>query len=327
LQTTLGTIKDLLSSSFNIEVSSTTLWRALQRWGFEFGKGIRSAQLKESERIILLRRHYLREKIKNRDGEHSVKRPEIYLDESYINKNHSRDASWFSESDKILKKPTGKGERFIIVNAVSREGWVPNAKFVFKSHKINGDYHDSMNWVIFKDWFESKLIPSLPKNSIIHMDNAKYHNVLAEETFPLRSHTLMNMRYWLLNNKIPYSDDMLKAELFQLCKKNSPRPEFALDKIALKNGHTILRTPPYHPELQPIEICWAVVKGHVAMNNKFSKSNLLEILEDGFNKVGPKTMEGILKKVKKMEDEYWVEDSKLSDPDPEPGPPYLDEEE
>jgi hypothetical protein len=54
---------------------------------------------------------------------------------------------------------------------------------------------------------------------------------------------------------------------------------------------------------------------------------LMIIVCYGFNKVGPKTMEGILKKVKKIEDECWVEDSKLSDPDPELGPPYLDEEE
>jgi len=28
--------------------------------------------------------------------------------------------------------------------------------------------------------------------------------------------------------------------------------------------HSILRTPQYHPELQPIETCWGIVKNHMA---------------------------------------------------------------
>ena len=59
---------------------------------------------------------------------------QVYLDESYVNKNHSNDFTWYSKEDSPwLQKPTGKGERLIIINAITKGGWVPNAKVVFKS--------------------------------------------------------------------------------------------------------------------------------------------------------------------------------------------------
>jgi hypothetical protein len=105
------------------DVTHTTLWRALQRWGFEFGTGVRSAQLKETDRIIIKRRQYLREKRANLDDKGQTIRPEVYLDESYINKNHSNDHTWYFEKDgPVISKPTGKGERLIIVNAITKMG-------------------------------------------------------------------------------------------------------------------------------------------------------------------------------------------------------------
>jgi transposase len=310
-QVTVDIIKKFLLDNFNCEVPYATLWRTLTRWGFEFGTGTRSARLKESSRIIIQRRQYLRAKINNRRMDGSIIRPEIYLDESYINKNHSRDASWFiEENDCIVGKPTGKGERLIIVNAINREGWIPNAKLVFASSKKTTDYHTSMNWKAFSEWFENKLLPNIPENSIIIMDNAQYHNVLSAETFPQKKHTLFHLRYWLSNNKIPWKEDMLKEELYDLCKRFSPKPEFALDKMASKRGHTILRTPPYHPELQPIETCWAVVKSHVAKYNNFKMEKVKELLSEGFDKVNSHTIKGIIQKVQKVEDDFWVEDSR-----------------
>lgn len=310
-QVTLDTIKKFLFENFNFEVSYTTLWRTLTRWGFEFGKGVRCARLKESSRIIIQRRQYLRAKINNRQVDGSTIRPEIYLDESYINKNHSRDASWFIEEDDcMVGKPTGKGERLVIVNAISKDGWIPNAKLVFASSKKTNDYHMSMNWKIFSEWFENKLLPNIPENSIIIMDNAQYHNVFTNESFPQKKHTVFQLRYWLSINDLPWREDMLKEELYDLCKRFSPKPEFALDKIASKKNHTILRTPPYHPELQPIEICWAVVKSHVAKYNNFKMEKVKDLLNEGFDKVNSHTIKGIIKKVQKVEDDFWLEDSK-----------------
>ena len=313
-QVNIEIIRNFMRDELNCDVARTTLWRALQRWGFEFGKGVRSAQLKESERIVIMRRQYLRVKRSNRDDKGWTYRPEVYLDESYINKNHSNDNTWhFEEDGIIIGKPTGKGDRLIIVNAITRDGWVSNAKLVFKASRKTGDYHANMNWNNFSEWFYEKLLKNIPENSLIIMDNAAYHNVLAEEAFPKKSHSVKRLREWLANNEIPTTKDMLKSELFELCSRFATKPEFLIDNIARKHGHSILRTPPYHPELQPIEICWAVVKNHVALHNDCTMKKVWTLLEEGFAKVTAKTCQKLIKKVNTQEDTFWIEDTeKLS---------------
>lgn len=312
-QVNIEIIRNFMRDELHCNVAHTTLWRALQRWGFEFGTGIRSAQLKESERIIILRRQYLRLIRANRDTNGHTIRPEVYLDESYVNKNYSNDNTWYFEEDGIIiGKPTGKGDRLIIVNAITKHGWVPNVRLVFKASKKTGDYHANMNWDNFSEWFQERLLKNIPENSLIIMDNAPYHNVLAEEAFPKKSHTVKRMREWLSNNEIPWSKDMLKSELFQLCSRLATKPEFLIDNIARKHGHSILRTPPYHPELQPIETCWAIVKKHIAQHNDFTMKKVRMLLDEGFAKVTGKTCKKLIKKVRSQEDTYWKEDGEKS---------------
>lgn len=101
---------------------------------------------------------------------------------------------------------------------------------------------------------------------------------------------------------------MLKAELYGLCCRFSPKPEFLVDNIANDQGHSILRTPPYHPELQPIETCWAVVKNHVAQHNDCTMKKVNLLLNEGFKKVTAKTCRKLISKIAKQEDEFWTED-------------------
>lgn len=84
---------------------------------------------------------------------------------------------------------------------------------------------------------------------------------------------------------------------------------FCAKNICLK--HKILRTPPYHPELQPIETCWAVVKNQMARNCNFTMSNLLEQVDKAFDSVTTNTCSGVIKKVRKIEDKFWYEDVEL----------------
>jgi len=169
------------------EFSIRTLGRALDRWGFTFGKGVRTQRFKEKDHVVVARQRYLRRKIANRKGKGTV-RPEVYLDESYVNKNHSNDFVWYYNDDgPWIQKPTGKGERLIIMNAISKDGWIPGAKVTFKSTRKTGDYHGQMNQTMFTKWFEEKLLPNIPVRSLIIMDNAAYHNVLSPVSAPTPS--------------------------------------------------------------------------------------------------------------------------------------------
>ena len=48
------------------EFSIRTLGRALDRWGFTFGKGIRTQRFKEKDHVVVARQRYLRRKRANR---------------------------------------------------------------------------------------------------------------------------------------------------------------------------------------------------------------------------------------------------------------------
>jgi len=175
----------------------------LDRWGFEFGKGKRTQHLKEKDYVIAARHRYLRKMRSNRLGSSHDKTilPEVYLDESYVNRNHSNDFIWYSTEDgPWVKKPTGNGERLIIVNAITKDGWIKNAQLVFKSTRKAGDYHGQMNFDIFQKWFVEKLLPNIPKHSMIIMDNASYHNVLSETSAPLASSSKKSISDWLKKN-------------------------------------------------------------------------------------------------------------------------------
>ena len=313
---TLDSIKgflkeDVSGKSFHI----STLARTLDRWGFEFGKGIRTQHLKEKDHIVAARKRYLRKMRENRKGNSgNTVRPEVYLDESYVNKNHSNDFIWYSADEGAkTQKPTGKGERLIIMNAITRDGWVPGAKIVFKSTRKTGDYHGQMNEELFQKWFIDRLAPNIPCNSLIIMDNASYHNVLTDYSAPTPACSKTRIRNWLEANKIPCKEDCLKVELIEIIKKLAPEPTYEIDVIARKQGHEILRTPPYHPELQPIEICWGVLKNEVARHCDFTMDNLMLQLEKAFDKVSAETCQGIINKIRVIEDCFWEEDAKLDD--------------
>lgn len=303
-----------LHTERGIEIPKTTLWRALNRWGFTHGEGRRRDSLKEQSRVILARRNYLRAKLANRNQDGTLKRPEVYLDETYINKNHSSQFTWYLDDvGPLVNKPSGVGPRFIVVHAITRDGWVKGAELVFEAKKRTGDYHGQMNWGNFSRWFKEQLLPNIPPKSLIILDNARYHNVYVDNFFPSKSSSKDQLQQWLTRNNYPWREDMLKSELLELCTRLAPVPEYQLDTLAAEHEMAVLRTPPYHPELQPIETCWAVVKNYMADNCDFTMKGLRERLPEGFAKVTANTCKEIICKVAEQEDRYWSEDERLDE--------------
>jgi transposase len=296
------------------EFPSTTLWRALSRWGFTYGTGKRRSALKERDYVILARRRYLRQKRLNRKPDGTFIRPEVYLDETFINKNHSNQFTWyFDEDGPEVNKPSGKGERLIVVNAITLDGWVNNAKLVFEAKKKTGDYHGQMDWGNFSRWFAEQLLPGIPENSIIIMDNASYHNAAEENSFPKSNSVKENLRKWLDDKEIPWGQDLLKTELYTLCKSYEPKPEYKIDNIAEAAGHSILRTPQYHPELQPIEMCWGIVKNYMAKHCDFTLRKFRNNLPSAFSQVTSETCRKLIAKTVAEEGKYWEEDWKIDE--------------
>ena len=191
------------------------------------------------------------------------------MDETFVNVNHRKKFTW-NEEGSLVNVPSGVGARLIIVDAIIQDdrrkkyGWVDGAHIHFKSGLRTGDYHGAMNTENFTKWITDKLLPNIPKNSFIIFDNASYHNTFTEDTFPQIDTKKSELKHWLELQNIPFDDWMLKSGLYDLCRKHAPPPKYIIDQLAAKFGCEILRTPPYHPELQPIENIWGITKEKIA---------------------------------------------------------------
>lgn len=87
------------------------------------------------------------------------------------------------------------------------------------------DYHSEMDGRCFEKWFTDKLLPNIPTKSAIVMDNAPYHSAALEKA-PTESTHKADTQLWLTKKSVPWSQDMVRAELLELAQEvNSPRSQ------------------------------------------------------------------------------------------------------
>lgn len=161
-----------------------------------------------------------------------------------MNVNHTTGKVWLcdtpdGEFDIPMIVPLGKGQRFIIVHAGSSEGFVPNGLLYFRS-KSTKNYHEEIDSIVFRDWFVNKLLPNIPKNSVIVIDNAPYHSVELNKA-PISSSLKSEMETWLREKNIEYDPRSTKVVLYDIIKTKKDRfRKYEIDTIAELAGHTFL---------------------------------------------------------------------------------------
>jgi len=94
------------------------------------------------------------------------------------------------------------------------------------------------------------------------MDNAPYHSVKTD-IIPNMSWKKQKIIDWLENKGkiVKDSDKLVKSELMD--EVELLRPNYntcVIDEYAKANNVIVLRLPPYHCELNPIELAWSSVK-------------------------------------------------------------------
>ena len=84
--------------------------------------------------------------------------------------------------------------------------------------------------------------------------------------------------------------------------------KYIVDEMARKAGHEV---PVAHCTLNPIELAWAQVKGHVKRNtSKFNLDEVKQLAQEGFEVVTKERWADLVKHVRdKMEDHYWQNDN------------------
>lgn len=249
--------------------SRMTLCKLLKDVGFRYTKHNRKSLLIDKPEIVFWRRDYLRSIRHAREQNLKI----FYLDETWINAGYTVSKSWQDENIKSgrqafveglslgLQPPSGKGKRLIIVHVGSSEGFVDGGLLTFIS-KRTGDYHEDMNGDVFEEWFV-QMLDLIPKGAVIVMDNASYHSRL-REALPTSRWRKAELLEWLISKNIKFPKDPLRKELYRIAKMNKNKYKtYIVEEMASSRGISVLRLPPYHCELNPIELIWAQVKGEV----------------------------------------------------------------
>lgn len=229
-----------------------------------------------------------------------------YMDETYLSLGQRDNGKHCNQSEKNFDlKSKGKTERLIIVHGGGINGFINNALLIFQSNVTADIHHKGMNYDIFSTWMIENYIPNLPKNSVIVFDNAPYHNaqVVRAPNLNSRKRDIMN---WLDDKDVPYRRNMLKSELYaKVLQVKNDNEKYKIDEIVQSAGHTVLRLPPYHTELNPIENIWTLAKSSIL--NQYSKNksnNIVDIAIKEFSKITTDEWQNSISRVQIIEKFY-----------------------
>lgn len=302
---TLKKLNKLLKDEDILHCGREYLRKLIKGMGFKWKRCQSSRKiLIERPENVAWRARYLREIKQHRHNKRNI----VYLDETYIHSTLSVPSCWQSETEIGSVKAIGKGPRLIIVHAGGERGFVKNALLIFQSQQKTGDYHDDMNYDNFSRWVQNMLLPNLPPNSVVVVDNASYHNV-QDNKKPTSSSLKQTIMDWLGHNNVAFQDPITKAELMLLVKYVQTEPTYRINKLFVDAGHTIVRLPPYHPDLSPIELVWADIKGRVSECVSDCLKVKRQLCEKLFSEYSVDKWKKCCDHIVKIENEYWKNDA------------------
>jgi hypothetical protein len=113
---------------------------------------------------------------------------------------------------------------------------------------------------------------------------------------------------------IPFCDTMLKVQLYEIIRAYKPKFKiFLVDEIMIANGHTVLRRPLYHPDLNPIELIWADVKQWVSEKKTSGTNDFIHLCEQRFEETGEDKWISVCEPVDELEKQYCEREGKTED--------------
>lgn len=99
-------------------------------------------RIHEAPHNVALRREYLYSYV-----EYAAEgRPFVYMDETWMNNHHTTKGFWSDNSNELHGQVSSvKGQRYIIIGAVSEKGFIDDSFDLWTGKQKDGDYHTEMN--------------------------------------------------------------------------------------------------------------------------------------------------------------------------------------
>ena len=243
----IKSIQASLLREFGRNYKRPALYYALKvRLGYVYKKPKDLRVAMSPKRKAQLRKHWLQRDLAlklQKAGEAIL----YYVDESYIHQNHFPEDCWFHPDRPDVVRPAGKGQRLVIVHAISLEGLAfqpdadgnpprpdefdssvcDNAEMIFRAKSARGDYHDNYDTDTFIMWMERRMLPAFKakhgdeKTLVLVLDNAPYHHGRCDDGFFPKEHSKAEIAAKLLSLRCRSLDVMMRADP----KKQVPQPE------------------------------------------------------------------------------------------------------
>ncbi|CAL2033891.1 unnamed protein product [Caenorhabditis brenneri] len=178
------------------------------------------------------------------------------------------------------KKGATRGRRGIVVAVLTVDGVLKGSEQVWvSSGKLEDqaeDYHREMNHVLYEKYMKEKVIPALIRAAadakrppVLIIDNAPYHNRYIDKA-PTKSDRKGVIADWLTSHGVfvdaKAKKEVLVGQLEKFIEEKGGRSVFkkyVIDEYAKAQGVRVVRLPPYHCFLSPIELLWAQLKQSV----------------------------------------------------------------
>ena len=319
-------------------MSRSKLHATLKTLGFTYKGRKKKMSVYQRFDIVVSRHKFLMNMEKYRNEGYNI----YYQDETWCNANHTREYVWQTETSYDLLSqisysggldvPQGQGQRLIINNIGSVDGFLEGCGECFVGVKDCADYHKEMNGVHYEKWWEEKVLPKLPNKSVVLIDNAKYHTRQTEESkTPNTSWRKKEIQAWLEEKKIPFVEKetipilLSKVKALHIVKKF--RLETITEEYCAKNKKDIQiqRIPVGHSELNAIELVWAKVKTEVAKKNTtFKIKDVQKLVNEALENVTPDYWQKVIHHTLKVEDSFRkIDFGKTKTPTVEPVVIYL----
>ena len=211
-----------------------------------------------------------------------------------------------------LNVPQGQGKRLIINHIGSKDGFLSGCGECFVGVKDSSDYHKKMNGVHFEDWWDTKVLPALPNNSVVLIDNAKYHSRQTEESkVPNTGWRKKAIQEWLEKRNVSFIPKETIPMLLQKVKDLNIIKEYRLETITKKycektgKNLKVLRLPVGHSELNAIELIWAQVKTEVARKNTtFKIADVQKLVNEALSNVSAENWKKVIDHTIKIENSF-----------------------
>jgi transposase len=203
-------IQSFLDTELHIQITRNGLCRRLHALGYRWGKSRTMGGMSVGARIAR-GVTYMKELALALGEEKTGDAVICYTDESYVNVRHKIQYTWYSPYSPITNEvggPTGKGEREIIIHAITKHGVLggdcsnhvdlskslpagqESSQHFFVGGYIGEDYHKNMDDQMYINWMRNRFIPAFSakfpgKKCILVLDNAGYHHAAGKKFMKL----------------------------------------------------------------------------------------------------------------------------------------------